>query len=98
MYVPKANAVSDDAEVRAFVDDVGAAELVTMGSDGFPRSTLLPIVWLGDRVVAHFARANRHWEEIAEDAPALLIVGGAQAYVSPSWYPTKQEHGRVVPT
>lgn len=98
MYVPKSNAMSEDAEVRAFVRDVGAAELVTTGSDGFPLATFLPLVWSGDRVIAHFARANPHWEQIGPETPVLLVVRGAHAYVSPSWYAAKREHGRVVPT
>ena len=80
------------------VSEVGAAELVTTGRDGYPRATLLPIVWTGDVVLAHMARANPHWEEIADGSPALLVCTGAQAYVSPGWYPSKVEHGKVVPT
>ncbi|MDQ2756024.1 MAG: FMN-binding negative transcriptional regulator [Actinomycetota bacterium] len=77
---------------------VGAGELVTVGADGYPMSTLLPVHWEGDTVTAHFARANPHWRGIEPDAPALLVVTMAQAYVSPSWYAAKAEHGRVVPT
>lgn len=98
MYVPRANAVTDDSAIRSFVRDVGVAEVVTVGDDGYPLSTLLPVVWEGDRVIAHFARANKHWEQIADRAPTLLIVRGAHAYVSPNWYPAKHEHGRAVPT
>jgi transcriptional regulator len=35
---------------------------------------------------------------IAPDAPVLVIFGGANRYITPSWYPGKQEHGKVVPT
>jgi transcriptional regulator len=97
MYVPAFNRMADD-DVRAFVEHVGAAELVTVGADGYPRATLLPILWDDDRVVAHMARANEHWQDLVDDVPALLICRGPQAYVSPSWYATKAEHGRVVPT
>lgn len=98
MYVPKPNAVTDEAGIRAFVRDVGAAEVVTVGADAYPLSTLLPIVWEGDRVIAHFAQANSHWEQIVDGAPVLLVVRGAQAYISPTWYAAKKEHSRVVPT
>lgn len=46
----------------------------------------------------HVARANRMWHATGPDVPALAIVTGPDAYVSPSWYPSKAEHGRVVPT
>ncbi|HLW95921.1 MAG TPA: FMN-binding negative transcriptional regulator [Solirubrobacteraceae bacterium] len=98
MYRPRFNAVDDALEVRAMVAAVGAAELITVGGDGYPRATLLPILWEEDVVIAHMARANRHWREIGENAPVLLVCGGPQAYISPSWYASKAEHGKVVPT
>ncbi|MCW2787014.1 MAG: paiB [Marmoricola sp.] len=98
MYVPHFNAVADETEIRAMVAGIGSAEVVTTGADGFPRATLLPVLWDGGTVIAHFARANDHWREISDGAPALLICTGPQAYVSPSWYAAKAEHGRVVPT
>jgi transcriptional regulator len=98
MYVPHYNAIDDEPGIRRMVADIGSAQLVTVGSDGFPLATLLPIVWDGDTVTAHFARANPHWRQIGPDAHALLVVTGPQAYISPSWYPSKGEHGKVVPT
>lgn len=97
MYVPRPNIVDDETEIRALVAAYGAAELVTIDT-GYPRSTLLPIIWDGDRVIAHFARLNDHWRTIEPDSPALLVAGGPQAYISPAWYAAKREHGRVVPT
>ena len=101
MYVPHFNALEDDAEIVRLVEAVGSVELITTGPDGYPLATLLPVVWDGGRLVLHMARANPHWREITEDAPgtpALAVVTGSQAYVSPSWYASKAEHGRVVPT
>lgn len=98
MYVPAYNRVDDEDELRAMVAAVGSAQLVTTGPDGYPAATLLPIVWRGDTVVAHFARANEHWRHVEDAAPTLLVVSGADAYVSPTWYAAKAEHGRVVPT
>ena len=100
MYIPRFNVMDDPDEVRAFVEQAGTAQLVTTGADGTPLATLLPILWSADggTVVAHMARANPHWREIRDSQPALAIIAGAQAYVSPSWYASKAEHGRVVPT
>jgi transcriptional regulator len=98
MYVPPANRLDDEAAVRALVAAVGSAEFVTVAADGFPTSTLLPILWEGDTVVAHMARANPQWRTLGSGDPALLICAGDQAYISPSWYAAKAEHGRVVPT
>ena len=100
MYVPRFNALDDQDAIRAVVRAVGAGELVTVGADGYPLATRLPVVWEGDRLVLHMARANPHWRSVPADAdvPALVVVTDAEAYVSPAWYASKAEHGRVVPT
>jgi transcriptional regulator len=98
MYTPPFNAVPDDAGIRAVVAAARSGWLVTVGDGGFPVATLLPIMWRGDRVIAHMARANPQWTDLAPGTPGLIIVGGAEAYVSPSWYAAKAEHGKVVPT
>jgi len=98
VYVPRFNAMDDAGEIRALVDAVGSAQLITVAGDGFPAATLLPVVWDGDRLVMHMARANPHWRSIGDGAPALAVVSGPEAYVSAAWYPSKAEHGRVVPT
>ena len=98
MYAPTFNRVEDEEQARRMVAASGAAELVTVGADGYPVATLLPVLWLGGTVLAHMARANPHWREIGDGSPALLVAAGPQAYVSPSWYAAKAEHGRVVPT
>ena len=49
-------------------------------------------------LVAHVARANPLWRVARVDAESVVVFQGAQAYVSPAWYPTKAETGKVVPT
>ena len=98
MYVPHFNRVDDLDAARAFVAAASVGTLVTTGSDGVPDATLLPILWDDDRIIAHFARANEHWKRIADGAAGLVVVYGPDAYVTPSWYAAKAEHGKVVPT
>jgi transcriptional regulator len=98
MYVPRSNAIEDEQTIREIVAHVGSAQLITADDDGYPLATLLPVLWDGDTVIAHMARANDHWKQIRQDSPALLVVAGPEAYISPSWYPSKREHGQVVPT
>jgi transcriptional regulator len=97
VYVPHFNQM-DESDVPAFLDSVATAELVTVGADGYPTATLMPFLRDGDRLLMHMARGNPHWQAIEPGTPALAVVAGAQAYISPAWYATKQEHGRVVPT
>ena len=86
MYVPHFNALDDADEIRALVTAVGSAQLVTVGEDGYPLATLLPVIWDDDRLVFHFARANPHWRSIEPGSPGLAVVTGPEAYVSPAWY------------
>jgi transcriptional regulator len=46
----------------------------------------------------HVARANPIWKDFTATSQALVLFQGAHGYISPSWYPSKQEHGKVVPT
>ncbi len=59
-------------------------------------ATHLPFLVEGDRLVGHIARANRHW--MSAPCDALVVMAGAEAYVSPNWYPSKADTGRAVPT
>jgi transcriptional regulator len=108
VYLPPAFAVDDLDRVAEMVDAVATADLVTVGPDGDPRSTLVPVLWERPaaaqgtarfgRLLAHVARLNEQWRDVADGSRVLAIVHGPQAYVSPSWYAAKAEHGRVVPT
>lgn len=98
MYVPHHFALTDLDEVRRLVRSVHVGQLVTVGADGVPDATLLPVLWEGDEVVVHLARANGHWRRLVDEGPGLLVVTGPDAYVTPRWYASKREHGRVVPT
>ncbi len=103
--MPRHHTIDDRAEAYALVDAVGAADIVTV-VDGAPWSSLVPVIWErpddaagNGRLLAHLARANDQWRGIGPDGtPALAIAHGPHAYVSPGWYASKAEHGRVVPT
>lgn len=100
MYVP-AHFSSDEAEVRELLAGCGAADLVTATPRGLI-ATYVPVLYdpaAGEHgaLLAHVARNNDQWREPAA-GESLFIVHGPDAYVSPSWYASKAEHGRVVPT
>ena len=104
MYLP-GHFKEDRIEVlRAFVAEQPLATLVSLGADGLVASHL-PMLWdpepapLGT-LRGHLARPNPqgHPSDAAESPDALAIFVGPAAYVSPSWYPSKREHGKVVPT
>ncbi|MDY0872934.1 FMN-binding negative transcriptional regulator [Dongia rigui] len=76
--------------------------LVTLGSDGLDASHIPVLLEAGEgpngTLYGHLARGNSQWKQTDKDVEALAIFLGADAYVSPSWYPAKAEHGKVVPT
>ena len=97
MYTPRPFAV-DDETARALLADVEAAQLITATEAG-PLATMMP--WVidldADVLLGHVARPNPQWQT-PWTGRALVLATGANGYVSPSWYATKQETGRVVPT
>src|ERR1022692_238968 len=102
MYVPAPFAAGDLSQIAAFVEQAGAADLVTFDGAGLAAS-LLPVIWDRSggghgRLLGHLALANPQWSTDRSDVPGLAIVHGPQAYISPSWYQSTSEHGRVVPT
>ena len=105
MYVPGPNALDDPMVVLGLLRllrllrSAGVGHLVSADSAAALQSTVLPFVVDDEMTMlqAHFARANPHWRML-DGAKALMIVPVVDAYVSPSWYPSKQEDPRVVPT
>jgi transcriptional regulator len=100
MYVP-AHFSAGDAEVQELLAGCEAADLVTSTPQGLT-ATFLPVLYdpsAGEHgaILAHVARNNDQWREPAA-GESLFIMHGPDAYVSPSWYPSKREHGRAVPT
>lgn len=77
------------------------ATLVTLNADGLVANHIpMHFVATADgpgRLVAHVARANPLWRE-SQPTAALAVFQGPQQYITPSWYRSKQEHGKVVPT
>jgi transcriptional regulator len=78
------------------------ATLVVMGADGLTAGHMPLLLKAGDgesgTLQGHFARANPVWHDFNPDIDALAVFQGPQHYVTPSWYPSKAEHGKVVPT
>jgi transcriptional regulator len=91
-----------DAEVADLLRDHGAGELVTHVPDVGLLATLIPFVHdpgVGEHgtLRGHLARNNDQWR-LPATGESMVILRGPDGYVSPDWYATKREHGRVVPT
>ena len=101
MYVPPAFREDDLAALHGTMRDARLANLVTATAEGLV-ATPLPLFLAPDEgaygtLYGHLARANPQWK-LPPVGGAMALFQGPEAYVSPSWYPSKQEHGKVVPT
>ena len=95
MYVP-AHFAATSADVAELLDGSHVVDLVSPTAAGLI-ATPLPMLHDGDALLGHVARNNPHWRG-PFTGESMVIAHGPEAYISPSWYATKREHGRVVPT
>jgi len=100
VYIPE-HFAADPQAVGELLANLGAADLITVTDDGM-LATFLPLLHdpaVGDHgaLLGHVARNNDQWRRPAR-GEALVIAHGVDGYVSPSYYASKAEHGRVVPT
>ncbi len=101
MYTPPAFREDDPSTLRQIIREARLSTLVTATLEGL-QATPLPLFLdetEGEHGVlyGHLAKANPQWKT-APSGEALAIFMGPDAYITPSWYASKREHGKVVPT
>jgi transcriptional regulator len=101
MYQPSAFREERLEILHALIRAHPLATLITSGPGGL-LANLVPFI-LADTGVrgtlrAHIAKANDQVEPLRSGAETLVVFQGPEAYITPSWYPSTKEHGRVVPT
>jgi transcriptional regulator len=104
MYQPPLFRETRPEVLHALIRNHPLGLLICNGSEG-PVANPLPFLIDADvgpngRLRAHLARANPQWRLLADtpDTPVLVVFQGADSYITPSWYETKRETGKVVPT
>lgn len=103
MYVPSHFKEGDIGKLQQYIRDYGFGLLVVADDDGI-EANHVPFYLSSEQDSAlgqlqcHLARSNPVWQRLHDGARVLAIFQGPDAYVSPSWYETKAETGRVVPT
>ena len=101
MYQPDHFRVDDLPQMHALMRQRPFAALISGGEMGL-YATHLPTVLKDEGsfglIECHLARANPHWKELAKGEEALMIFQGPEGYITPNWYASKAEHGKVVPT
>lgn len=101
MYTPPAFKEDNPAAIAEIIRSARLATLVTATSEGL-MATPLPMLFNADEgpfgtLYGHIAKANTQWK-LEPHGDALVIFQGPDAYITPSWYAAKKEHGKVVPT
>jgi transcriptional regulator len=101
MYTPKVFLEEDRDQIIAMIRACSLATMVTHSSQQF-LATSLPMYLAESEgkhgvLHAHIAKANPQWQETSKN-DALVIFQGPNAYITPNWYPSKQQNGMVVPT
>ena len=102
MYVPEHFQESRVEVMHELIRDHPLGVLVTPGAGGL-NANHIPLEIDAEpppfgTLRGHVARANPVWRDYAADVEALVVFQGPAGYVTPSWYPTKRETGKVVPT
>lgn len=102
MYEPPLHRMEDAAALHALIRAHPLGLLVTAGRQGLLANAIPFLLEAAEGrptvLRAHLARANPQWRDFLEPREALVVFQGAEHYVTPSWYATKRETGRVVPT
>lgn len=103
MYVPDHFRENDTPKLRQYIRDYGFGLLIVADDIGIEANHVpFHLSCKGSKSLGvlqcHVARRNPIWQRLAHDGRVLAVFQGPDAYVSPSWYPTKAETGRVVPT
>lgn len=100
MYTPPAFREDRPEILHRIMRQPRLALLMCNGTDGVPAASHLPLMLAAERgiIIGHLARANPHWQALRAAGRAIAVFAGPEGYISPSSYPSKAEHGRVVPT
>jgi transcriptional regulator len=99
MYLPQHFKEERPEVLHALMRSHPLAALVTYGPRGIEANHIPLLADAGNGLLrGHLARPNSQWQGLEAGAEAMAIFQGPSAYLSPNWYPTKLEHGRVVPT
>lgn len=102
MYLPSYHAAPSLEAMLALVEAHPLGTLISTTEEGLVADHLPFVLERASdahgRLLAHVARANPVWRSWASGAPVLVVFQGPSHYLSPSWYPSKQATGKVVPT
>lgn len=102
MYIPSSFRESSIEQLHDLIVKHPLGLLVTHGDNGLEASPIPFLLYADEgkygKLRAHLAKANPHWKSLGEHTECLVVFQGPDGYVTPSWYPSKAETNKVVPT
>lgn len=105
MHIPRSFQQKDEAAMKVLIEEYPFATLITQGDNGLEANHLPFILAEASSqpesntvLQGHIAKANPLWKNVADGSEVLLVFNGPHAYISPNYYPSKQEDGKAVPT
>jgi transcriptional regulator len=102
MYEPPLHRQDDLAAEHELIRQNPLGLLISHGSSGLLANAIPFLIFTETSKLgtlrAHVARANPQWKDLQVAEEALIVFQGVDHYISPSWYETKRETGKVVPT
>ncbi len=101
MYIPKRFLQDDINKLKGMMANYSFATFITQ-NESVLEANHMPLILCEsaekDVLQGHIAKANPLWKNLKDKSEVLIIFNGPNSYISPNYYPTKQEHGKVVPT
>ena len=102
MYIPKYHALTDVNAMHTHIQQHPLGAWVVATTEGLVANHI-PFFLNQEpapfgQLIGHVSRANPVWRQLADGQPCVVMFMGPQAYITPSWYPSKAMHGKVVPT
>jgi len=102
MYIPRYHQQNDQEAIVGLIDEYPLGAWVVAGPDGLIANHV-PFYLERSKgelgtLIGHVSRANPVWRELEAGIASVVMFQGPQSYITPNWYPSKAEHGKVVPT
>jgi transcriptional regulator len=104
MYIPERFREDRLEVLKSFIAAHPLGALVATTRSGSLVANYIPMMFAEREppsrgvLIGHVARANPLWQDVPSGAAVLVLFNGANHYITPSWYPDKAAHGKVVPT
>lgn len=101
MYIPSVFKENDNLLIQQLIKANPLATLIQHTNEGLTANHI-PLLWVAGgeqgQLIGHVSKANPLWQELTNNSQVLAVFQGADTYITPSWYATKEQDHKAVPT